>query len=342
MFGYDLVWNEHKSCALSSMLPMAIVSLSLVIICYHIYSLFAYPGKVAMDTIEYCPMERLTNDHKVYAFVFKGSGKSISSSPFSVKLSSYLRLTGIPHVIQEADMMKAPKGKVPYIQHHGECIGDSELIIRYLENTFDVAAMSKANQTGFIPYSDLSSTDKALCEMIRLTCEGQLYWALVSIRWLGFSGVSSLESNWHATVATYFDSIPFIIRSALTSMIRVSIFNDSRGFGLSRHSANDQCYLIFRALDALSTTLGKKSYFLGDFPTECDCIAFGTLQGLCDDDLWPNPVSSYLRTNCPNLLDYNNRMRITFYSDFSLGDRLPQSVANPKLTPIMKQREKLD
>jgi glutathione S-transferase len=337
----QLFLNENN-CALSCLITTSIISVCSLILIYQIYKIFHYPGKIETDTLDYCSSDKMTNDSKVYAFVFKGSGKSISSSPFSVKLSSYLRLTGIPHVIKEADVMKAPKGKVPYIKHHEACIGDSQLILRYLENTFDVAAMSKANKTGFIPYSDLSSTDKALCEMIRLTCEGQLYWALVSIRWLGFAGVSGLESNWHATVASYFDAIPSIIRSAFTSMIRVSVYNDSRSFGLSRHSAKDQCYLIFRALDALSATLGTKQYFLGDFPAECDCIAFGTLQGLCEDDLWPNPISSYIRTDCPNLLDFNNRMRISLYRDFTLGDRLPQSVEASKIIPIMKQREKSD
>jgi glutathione S-transferase len=336
-----LLLNENN-CALSCFVIVLVVSVSLLIIIYQIYQVFHYPGKVETDTLDCCPSDKMTDDNKVYAFVFKGSGKSISSSPFSVKLSSYLRLTGIPHVIQEADVMKAPKGKVPYIKHHGACIGDSELILRYLENTFDVAAMSKANKTGFIPYSDLSSTDKALCEMIRLTCEGQLYWALVSVRWLGFSGVSALESNWHATVASYFEAIPSLFRPAFTSMIRVSLYNDSRSFGLSRHSAKDQCYLIFRAIDALSTTLGEKPYFLGDFPAECDCIAFGSLQGLCEDDLWPNPISSYIRTNCPNLWNFNNRMRIALYRDFTLGDRLPKGVEDPKVIPIMKQREKSD
>jgi hypothetical protein len=56
-----------------------------------------------------------------------------------VKLFSYLRLTGIPHVIQETDVLKAPKGKVVSVKHHRVCIGDSKLILRSWENAFDVA-----------------------------------------------------------------------------------------------------------------------------------------------------------------------------------------------------------
>jgi glutathione S-transferase len=35
------------------------------------------------------------------------------------------------------------KGKVPFAVHAGRVIEDSQFIIRYLENTFDVASMAK-------------------------------------------------------------------------------------------------------------------------------------------------------------------------------------------------------
>ena len=46
-----------------------------------------------------------TND-TITVSVFKGSGTSISSSPFSTKMLSYLRLAGIPHIVEEGDFQK--------------------------------------------------------------------------------------------------------------------------------------------------------------------------------------------------------------------------------------------
>lgn len=326
-----------------------IISLLLIVIFYNILNLFLFPGKIIKDElIKGTSSSSSSNSNNILkVYLFQGSGKTISSSPFSIKLSSYLRLNNIPHNVYEADIMKAPKGKVPYIIHNNNIISDSELIIRYLENTFNLKIMAnyaskKYNIESFVSYSDLSSNDKALCEMIRLVCEGQLYWGLVSVRWLGFAGVSGLESNWHNTVKNYFDKIPSFIRPLLTSMIRVDIYNASKAFGLSRHSKNDQCYLIFRAIDSLSTVLGTKPFFLGNFPTECDCIAFGTLQGLCDDDFWPNPITDYIKQNCKNLFEYNQRVKKLLYNDFKDGERLPKGVEVDNAQIVFKEEEEED
>src|SRR5687768_686806 len=53
-------------------------------------------------------------------------------SPFCTKLETYLRMTRISHEIRDADLRKAPKGKVPYVDIDGKLIGDTRLIIDYL------------------------------------------------------------------------------------------------------------------------------------------------------------------------------------------------------------------
>jgi hypothetical protein len=331
--------SEHwcPSCLLTSFSAC----FTIFTIIYQIYKCFHYPGKIEINEIEFPPFDR-SDDPVVHAYVLKGDGKSISSSPFSIKLSSYLRLTGIPHTIHEGDIMRAPKGKIPYIIHQGQVISDTQLIIRYLENTFNLETMLKENKNNFLLYSQLTVQEKALCEMIRLTCEGQLYWAIISIRWLGSSGVSGLESNWHQTVKSYFDAIPTIIRSAFTSMIRVNIYHDARAFGLTRHSAQDQCYLLSRTLDSLSALLDQKLFFLGEIPTECDCIAYGTLQALCQDEEWPNPLTSYLYQSCSNLVAYTSRMRKILYPDHIPGMRLPCGKHDPNQRVMFKERTKSD
>jgi hypothetical protein len=284
-------------------------------------------------------------------------------------------MSGIPHTVMLADLGANPKGKIPYIKHGGKLIGDTELIIRYLENSFDVKAMAakaKSAYTGataFVPFDDLSPSDQAISDLVRLTCESELYWALVSIRWLGAVGISASEENWYTAARNYFGDLPLALRLVFVPMIRANVAKDARygvilvlyfnakvvlhvssacpllacciyylvsipysprlllisyrsrhscsssyciycrSYGLARHSPKDQLYLAKRAVKALSTILGHKPFFLGSFPTECDCAAFGVLQNIyLEKETWPNPLADYIHTECPNLADYVHRL----------------------------------
>lgn len=275
----------------------------------------------------------------IIAFVFNGNGLSISGSPFSTKLAMYLRLAGVPHVIKEADFEKAPKGKVPYIEHAGSTFGDSQLIVRYIENTFDVAKMAcdvvTKGAKAFVPFESLSAENQGLSDLVRYACEGELYWSLSSVRWAGQTGIGKSESMWHATRDLYFDKIPAFIRGIITAMIRVSVMRDAWGYGLSRHSPNDQYYLATRSLKSLSNILGAKDFFLGDFPAECDCTAFGALECLLDDSRWPNDLTTFMRTECPNLVQYVHRVRQRVFPDVAPSDARPAS-KDTALTPLPK------
>lgn len=60
-----------------------------------------------------------------------------NASPFCMKLETYLRMADIPYeIVPNADVRKAPKGKMPYIKHEGKVIGDSGLIIEYLKSVY--------------------------------------------------------------------------------------------------------------------------------------------------------------------------------------------------------------
>ncbi|MBC7944174.1 MAG: glutathione S-transferase N-terminal domain-containing protein, partial [Burkholderiales bacterium] len=60
-----------------------------------------------------------------------------NASPFCMKLETYLRMAGLPfEIAPNANIMKAPKGKMPYIEDNGRAIADSSLIIEYLRKTY--------------------------------------------------------------------------------------------------------------------------------------------------------------------------------------------------------------
>ena len=59
-----------------------------------------------------------------------------SVGPFCLKLETYLRMVKIPYqTVVDATPFRAPKGKLPWIEHEGKKIGDSGLIIEYLESS---------------------------------------------------------------------------------------------------------------------------------------------------------------------------------------------------------------
>lgn len=322
---------------------VAVVSTALcvVLLVLNLRSLFVVPYKVGESVPTKCAKEDGYKE-KVVAYVFKSATSTISGSPFSTKLTAYLRLSGIPHIVKEAQFENAPKGKVPYIEHAGSFFGDTQLIIRYLNNTYDIAEMATAAlkdlpglKKAFVPFDNLPAADQAISETIRLTCETELYWANSGVRWAGKLGIGKKESLWTATREAYFGDMPAVIRQLLTPMIRVGLLRDAWGYGLLRHSPEDQLYLASRAVRSLSTLLGDKAFFLGDFPAECDCTAFGALEGCLDDSRWPNALTDLIRAECPNLVDYVARVRRTVYPDVQPSD--PRPASRETGTPIKKK-----
>jgi hypothetical protein len=57
-------------------------------------------------------------------------------SHFCTKIETYLRMAQLPYQIVETLPLKAPRGKLPYIEDNGKKIADSRLIIHYLKSTY--------------------------------------------------------------------------------------------------------------------------------------------------------------------------------------------------------------
>ena len=313
-------------------IAVGITALCVVPLACFVRSTFVIPKTKVKDVPTTCKKED-GYDEIVTVYVVGGKSKAISPSPFTTKLVTYLRLTGIPHIIKEADFSRAPKGKAPYIEHAGATLGDTQLVIRYFENVFDITRMSMGAlqylpelSQAFVPFSRLSRDEQAHSDAVRLLCEGEIYWAITCMRWGGDIGLSGSESAWVATRDSLFSDIPtFLLRSLISSSIRVVMVRNAWGQGLLRHSPADQLYLAQRAIKCLSTLLHDKSYFLGDFMTECDCTAFGTIDCLLDPHYGDNPLLSYIQKDCSNLIAYHQRIRNTVFPDVQPEDCRPPS-----------------
>ncbi|WP_299488513.1 glutathione S-transferase family protein [Acaryochloris sp. IP29b_bin.137] len=218
-----------------------------------------------------------------------------NASPFCMKLETYLRMTHLDYQVDtSADVRKAPKGKLPYIKDNGKIIADSNLIIDYLKATY-----------GDPLDGHLSPMDAAVALAFQRLIEENLYWALVYSRWID-------EKNWPTTKAVYFSDLPLVLRSIIPKIALKSVTQNLQGHGMGRHTPTEIYHIATLDLQALSSFLHDKPYFMGDQPTTLDASAYSVLANILDDTL-----TSPLRENAmqlENLGRYCDRMHQAYYA----------------------------
>ncbi|MEZ0369071.1 MAG: glutathione S-transferase family protein [Candidatus Sericytochromatia bacterium] len=218
-----------------------------------------------------------------------------NASPFCMKLETYLRMAGIPfQVNSQASPLKAPGGKVPYIETDGRLMGDSGLIIDYLE----------ARQQEPLD-RHLSPAQKALALAIRRMLEEHLYFGAVYSRW-------AEAENWQKVRATYFGSFPPLLRQLVPILAHKKVLGSLKGQGLGRHSPEDLYLLCRQDIVALAELLGNGPYALGEQPSTLDACVYAFVANL----LWV-PLEGPLKVEAgrhPNLESYCQRIKAEFYA----------------------------
>ncbi len=85
--------------------------------------------------------------------------------------------------------------------------------------------------------------------------------------------------------------------------------------GTGRYSLQEVVHLGIKNLNALTTILGEKKYFLGDKPTTVDATAFAFLVNIIctplDDAFKEHALKQH------NITAYCNRMWDEYYADFA-------------------------
>lgn len=218
-----------------------------------------------------------------------------NSSPFCMKLETYLRMADLEYRVDtRADVRKAPKGKLPYIEDKGQILADSNLIIEYLKATY-----------GDPLDRQLSASDAAISLAMRRLIEENLYWVLVYSRWID-------ERNWPQTKAVYFSELPPIIRLLVPEIARKDVSNNLKGHGMGRHTAAEIYQIGAIDLQALSDFLADKPYFLGEQPTTLDASAYASIANILSPALI-SPLRDKAE-QLDNLVAYSHRMSQKYYA----------------------------
>lgn len=220
-------------------------------------------------------------------------------SPATMKLETWLRIAEIPYEARPANLAEAPKGKVPYIRHQGELIGDSTLIIEHLKKAY-----------GKDPDRDLSRRDRAISLAFRRMVKENLYWVIAYSRWGDPRGWDAYEK----LLGSFLAPDPAVAQQVALAL-RAQVLEQLRGHGMGRH-AQDEIYAIGSAdLTALADFLGDKPFFMGDHPTTVDATVFAYVANVIEVPL--SYPTKEVGLGLPNLVAYTRRMRSRFYPEMS-------------------------
>jgi glutathione S-transferase len=215
-----------------------------------------------------------------------------SMSPFCMKLECYLRMAEIPFETRPADIRKAPKGKLPFVELDGQLIGDSQIIIeKVIEKHGD--RLDHA----------LTREQRATARVVRRSLEEGTYFVGLYNRWADPAGFAVVRPAFAKFLPAPFAMLlPFIRRRVIAAL---------RGQGTGRHS-HEEIHAIGAAdWSAISDLLGDKPYFFGDRPTSIDAVLFGFVTSVT---VFPyeSPVRSHVGA-LTNLVAHRDRIRARYF-----------------------------
>ncbi|BBM87735.1 glutathione S-transferase family protein [Candidatus Uabimicrobium amorphum] len=225
---------------------------------------------------------------------YPGSWGLPSSSPFCIKVETYLRMAGIAYTnVWENNPGRGPKGKMPFIQDGEKTISDSSFIMEYL-------------QQNYTPNLDanMSAEQQAVMLAFQRLIEESLYWVLLYSRW-------GDENGWREIKKEITPLLPPVIGKGIIHIIRKRLLRQAHFQGMGRHSRDEIYHIGNKNLRSIIEFLGNKTYFFGEKPRSIDC----TLYGFFITILWspvPGPLPEYAKKfSC--LEDYCIRIRDTYW-----------------------------
>lgn len=221
----------------------------------------------------------------------------LNASPFVGKLETWLRLAGIPYAVKVGNPLRAPKGKVPYIDDDGLVLADSQLIIAHLTRA-----------RGVTLDDHLSDGERAVGHAVRRMLEEATYFCALYARWIRPQG-------W----AAYKPVMRAVAPALVLEWLRYDLRKRLKAQGTGRHT--DEEILAFAAADfrAVAGVLGDRPFLLGDRPTSFDATVFAFTQGAL---AFPgdSPVKDAVLAS-PGLLAYVDRVEALAWPEGALAHR---------------------
>jgi glutathione S-transferase len=216
-----------------------------------------------------------------------------SASPFILKLETYLRMAKIKYEYDSTDSF-GPKGKTPWISLNGEHVGDSQLIINFLEKKFE------KNLNG-----SYSEDQLAVATLARVALEEHFFWAAALWTFVFdkahhiYNHITHINPKWLIGV--------FVGRKVK----KVGWYH-----GIGRHSQEEIQALASKDIRSVAKILGNKKFLLGDEPCADDAALFGFFAQTQWGLLMGSPYQKLVNDELKNVQEYCVRMKEKFWPDW--------------------------
>ncbi|XP_063393409.1 failed axon connections [Cydia fagiglandana] len=265
----------------------------------------------------------------VYLYQFSRTPVLPSTSPYCLKVETWLRLAGVKYEnVDHKAKFRSKKGQLPFVELNGEEIADSTFIIKDLSEKFN-----KDLDAALTPEQRVVS--HAMISMI----ENHLSWVLLWWR------------------AKYPDSVikgyQINLQNALNTRLPNPILNfcykltsgrkgmkKAKAHGIGVHSQEEIIEFGKNDLRVLSDLLSDRPFFFGDEPTLLDVVAFSNLAQLnfIDKEV-AHPLRDAMNDSFPNLVGLVSRIKERAFHDWDdicttldLNAHLPKPVKDTKET----------
>lgn len=210
------------------------------------------------------------------------------NNPFGLKVDTFLRLNKVPYQLNHIlDTSDAPRGQLPYIEHNGTIITDSNRIIDYISTEYQLG-------------NDNSLTDqqRALHSLIVSMLDNHLYWVMSYSRWQD-------DEFWPHFMAEFLRCFPDTPKEALLKARSYNI-GKYHAQGTGRYARDEVYQSGTNDLQTLATLLGTKAYLFGDQPHNIDACCYGFLANIFYFDI-DTPLKGFIEQS--NLRGYVERIR---------------------------------
>ena len=224
-----------------------------------------------------------------------------SPSPFPIKLETFLRVHKIKYITDFSTPF-SEKQKSPWITINGKNIADSQIIIEYLTDYFDLE-----------PNRGLTKTDLVIQRSLRFLIEQDLYAIWGHDRWVKTEGKFVTEF-----FAPMFPILPTFIESSIVAKLySIKLTQQIYLQGMGRHKNEEIEAMGHDDIKSLATFLGDKNFMFGlDHPTEIDFVLFGILVMFLYATPKDNPHVQEILKNHQNLVKFVDRMKSQYWPDW--------------------------
>lgn len=254
---------------------------------------------------------------KVTLHQFPPSKNVPNLSPFCLKLETFLRLHKIPYENQYGYKM-GKNGKMPWIEYQGERKADSNLILDFLNEKFDINMDN-----------EFSSEHQAIGRAVKIMVEENTYWTMCFNRY-----IDNFNEFKKFIAPASGGGIGF---SVSMKMQQRKVRSSLEGQGIGRHTPEEIYKIAEQDILAISKILGDKEYILGDKPSSFDCALFGFLANI----LWcglESPLATFINESAKNLIDYTKKVKELCWMDW--GDMILGEKQEPTLKKGFSFRKK--